>query len=73
MKPVLGTDPNFLTTLVEINHDITSTLDLDQSSQEDRGTDKPDHSLSDLCDLSCGRGEARPLLPLRHRPRTEDR
>src|SRR4029450_5441592 len=30
MKPVLGTDPNFLTTLVEINHDITSTLDLDQ-------------------------------------------
>ena len=30
MKPVLGTDPNFLTTLVEINHDITSTLDLDE-------------------------------------------
>ena len=30
MKPVLGTDPNFLTTLVEINHDITSTLDLDR-------------------------------------------
>ena len=30
MKPVLGTDPNFLETLVEINHDITSTLDLDQ-------------------------------------------
>jgi sigma-B regulation protein RsbU (phosphoserine phosphatase) len=30
MKPVVGTDPNFLTTLVEINHDITSTLDLDQ-------------------------------------------
>ena len=30
MKPVLGTDPNFLRTLVEINHDITSTLDLDR-------------------------------------------
>ena len=30
MKPVLGTDPNFLTMLVEINHDITSTLDLDR-------------------------------------------
>lgn len=30
IKPVLGTDPNFLQTLVEINHDITSTLDLDQ-------------------------------------------
>jgi sigma-B regulation protein RsbU (phosphoserine phosphatase) len=30
MKPVMGTDPNFLETLVEINHDITSTLDLDQ-------------------------------------------
>jgi sigma-B regulation protein RsbU (phosphoserine phosphatase) len=30
MKQVLGTDPNFLTTLVEINHDITSILDLDQ-------------------------------------------
>jgi len=30
MKPVLGTDPNFLRTLVEINQDITSILDLDQ-------------------------------------------
>jgi len=30
MKQVLGTDPNFLRTLVEINHDITSTLDLDR-------------------------------------------
>src|SRR5262245_57897803 len=30
MKQVLGTDPNFLTTLVEINHDITSILDLDE-------------------------------------------
>jgi hypothetical protein len=34
MKPVVGTDPNFLTTLVEINHDITSTLDLDQLLKE---------------------------------------
>ena len=34
MKPVLGTDPNFLTTLVAINHDITSILDLDQLLRE---------------------------------------
>jgi phosphoserine phosphatase RsbU/P len=30
MKPDLQTDPNILTTLVEISHDITSLLDLDQ-------------------------------------------
>jgi sigma-B regulation protein RsbU (phosphoserine phosphatase) len=30
MKPDLQADPNVLTTLVEISHDITSTLDLDQ-------------------------------------------
>jgi len=30
MKPDLQTDPNILTTLVEISHDITSILDLDQ-------------------------------------------
>src|SRR6185436_5009076 len=30
MKPDLQTDPNVLTTLVEISRDITSTLDLDQ-------------------------------------------
>ena len=30
MKPDLQTDPNVLTTLVEISHDITSILDLDQ-------------------------------------------
>jgi len=30
MKPDLQSDPNVLTTLVEISHDITSTLDLDQ-------------------------------------------
>jgi phosphoserine phosphatase RsbU/P len=30
MKPDMQTDPNILTTLVEISHDITSILDLDQ-------------------------------------------
>ena len=30
MRPVVGTDANFLTTLVEINRDLTSTLDLDR-------------------------------------------